>query len=72
MFLQIVGLTVVEANVTSRSVRVEWFLSDISGANLLEYQPSYTIASENHWVNLDWIKIPEMGYTFQGLYPFTR
>jgi len=67
-----VGLNVVEANVTSRSVRVEWYLTDIAGSKPIEYQPSYAIASENHWIHLDWIKIPDRTYTFKGLYPFTR
>ena len=69
---KIVGLTIAHHEVGSHSVRVEWALSDISGANLVEYQPSYRIVGEDHWTYNNWTKIPDMGYTFEGLYPYTR
>jgi hypothetical protein len=61
-----------ESSVSSHSVRIEWFLTDISGNKHLEYRPAYSIAGENHWISHDWTKIQDMSYTFDGLFPFTR
>ena len=69
---QIVGLGASEHDITSHSVRLDWLLSDISGANLLEYQPAYSIAGEDHWIQLNWTKLPDMSFTFKGLIPFTK
>ena len=71
-FFQLVGLGTTGEDITSRSIRLDWLLSDISGANVLEYQPAYSLANENRWTYLNWTKLPDMSYTFKDLFPFTQ
>ena len=70
--LKIVGLGVSDEDIKSHSVRLDWLLSDIYGANLLEYQPAFTLAGEDQWTFYNWTKLPEMSFTFTGLFPFTK
>ena len=71
--VQVKGLTVESEEITSSSVRVDWWIADIGDTNAIEYQPAYAIhGSTDNWKFKDWTTIADFKYTFTDLYPYTK
>lgn len=70
-FPQVLGLEVQQDRVNSTSVRVDWWIPDMSNTRKLDFQPGYAPAGSDQWTYLAWQKCPDLTYTFSNLLPFT-
>ncbi len=59
--------------IKNRSIALDWLLSDLTGAGMIEYKPFSSLASDaDNWKGYDWQLLPDMMFVFKGLFPYTR
>ncbi len=59
--------------IKNRSIALDWLLSDLTGAAMIEYRPFSSLSSDpDNWIGYDWQLLPDMMFVFEDLFPYTR